>query len=84
LDEFDDDDDDDDLIEPSRAGANQQQEQQQKRAEAERQAMNVVTNGRWGRPGTGAAAGLLARPLNSPTMGGSTGPRSTNDDDGVD
>ncbi|KAK4191616.1 DHHC palmitoyltransferase-domain-containing protein [Podospora australis] len=58
----------------------------QQRDEAERRAMNVVTNGRWGRNSPGAATGLLRSPgiaqgsgseLTSPT-------KSFKDDDEVD
>ncbi len=75
--------------ESSNAGAsNGTNRQQQQRAEAERHALNVVTNGRWGRPGSGSPAGFLARPLNSPPINnGVSGlgkPSGLDEDDGVD
>jgi palmitoyltransferase len=78
----------------------QQSQSQSQRAEAERRAMDVVTNGRWGRAGghhngsvraagTGAS-GLLRGPVSpvspgSPRVGGGGGNGSAGvDDDGVD
>lgn len=56
------------------------------RAEAERRALNLVTNGGWGRGTSGGASGLL-RKGNSPTTvtapAERTDPRR-DDDDGVD
>ncbi|KAK3378360.1 Palmitoyltransferase PFA3 [Podospora didyma] len=55
------------------------------RAEAERRAMNVVTNGRWGRAGAGGASGLLSRPSTlDATRPSSNRPTGDDDDDGVD
>ncbi|KAK3365460.1 DHHC palmitoyltransferase-domain-containing protein [Podospora didyma] len=55
------------------------------RAEAERRAMNVVTNGRWGRAGAGGAIGLLSRPSTlDATRPSSNRPTGDDDDDGVD
>ncbi|KAK1835935.1 Palmitoyltransferase PFA3 [Podospora conica] len=90
--DYDDDDDDDDLFEDPVGKAHMETSQggsdrQQERAEAEQRAMNVVTNGRWGR-GT-PTSGLLGR-INSPTA--ATTPARTNspgqsdfsNDEGVD
>lgn len=89
---MDDDDDDDDLFEDPVGKAHMETSQggsdrQQERADAEQRAMNVVTNGRWGR-GT-PTSGLIGR-INSPTA--ATTPGRTNSpgqggfssDEGVD
>jgi palmitoyltransferase len=95
LDEIDRDDDGDEYASESdddkqKDGVGSHQQQQQKRAEAERHALNVVTNGRWGRSASGAPGGgaggastLLRGPaspaLSSPGLG-----RGDDNDDGVD
>ncbi|KAK0720346.1 Palmitoyltransferase PFA3 [Lasiosphaeris hirsuta] len=101
---FDDDDDDEDELgrhfEPSRRGTRevvqplQNRTKWQREQEAERHAINVVTNNRWGRGSSAAANGLLGRPLSSPlnspsAAGGSSGgtvvnPKGYDEDDGVD
>jgi len=88
----DDDDDDIDAVEDSKLlnGRNTGGTRvQQERADAEQRAMNVVTNGGWGRGGSNnrtPASGLLGRAMSSPTAG-SGGPSPTKgfeEDDGVD
>ncbi|KAK4448206.1 Palmitoyltransferase PFA3 [Podospora aff. communis PSN243] len=84
-DDLDDDDDDLDAFEDTRLNGTKQQ---QERADAEQRAMNVVTNGGWGRGGNSRvpASGLLGRAMSSPTAG-SGGPSPTRgfeEDDGVD
>jgi palmitoyltransferase ZDHHC2/15/20 len=82
----DDDDDDDDLdFEDTKLNGTRQQ---QERADAEQRAMNVVTNGGWGRGANTRvpASGLLGRAMSSPTAG-SGGPSPTKrfeEDDEVD
>ncbi|KAK5660106.1 hypothetical protein OQA88_13575 [Cercophora sp. LCS_1] len=84
LDGMDDDDDDDDLFDDD-IGL---QSEQAKRHDAEQRALNVVTNGRWGRGG--AASGILGRGLGSPTGLPQTGQKTSSgggkkyDDDEVD
>jgi palmitoyltransferase len=90
-DEDDDDDDDDSKGGDHRDADKPQQQQQEQRADAERRAMSVVTNGRWGRGGDASA---LLRGPGSPGLarvggdhqghhhGGGSG--GGDDDDGVD
>jgi len=79
LDEFG---DDEDEIESILNGkVDEDTKRQQERAEAEQRAMNVVTNGRWGR----SPSGLLGRGMISPTTSsGPETPRRFEEDDGVD
>lgn len=90
--EEDDDDDDDDDKPLMNGGMQLQPQQQQKRDEAERRALNVVTNGRWG---GGTASQLLRGPGPGPGGSGGTSPvvgafgngngdAHGHDDDGVD
>jgi palmitoyltransferase len=79
-----------------RGGQQQQQQQQQpqpqQRTDAERRALNVVGNGRWGTTGSGAGASNLLRGGSASGLarGGSTSGSGSpsvsgsNDDDGVD
>ncbi|KAK4156338.1 Palmitoyltransferase pfa3 [Chaetomidium leptoderma] len=113
LESDDDDDDDDDNLKDghhneqnallgrggSGGGQQQQQQQQHQRAEAERRALDVVTNSRWGRsPGAAATSGgsrspsLAGQLLRGPGGSGPASPRlmggggcgNNDDDDGVD
>jgi palmitoyltransferase len=81
-----------------RGGQQQQQQQQQpqpqQRTDAERRALNVVGNGRWGATGSGAgasnllrggsASGLARGGSGSGSGSGSPSVSGSNDDDGVD
>ncbi|KAK0652910.1 DHHC palmitoyltransferase-domain-containing protein [Cercophora newfieldiana] len=89
-DDDDDDDDDPDTFEDTKLNGRSTSDtrRQQEREDAEQRAMNVVTNGGWGRGSNTRtpASGLLGRAMNSPTSG-SGGPSPTKgfeEDDGVD
>jgi hypothetical protein len=77
-----------------RGGQQQQQPQPQpqQRTDAERRALSVVGNGRWGTTGSGTGASNLLRGGNTSGLArggsgngsGSVSPSVSNDDDGVD
>ncbi|KAK3685430.1 Palmitoyltransferase PFA3 [Podospora appendiculata] len=68
------------------AGGNSATLKQQEKADAaERHALNVVTNGRWGRGGGGGPSGLLGGRTGSRGVSvGAGGSREFDDDEGVD
>ena len=82
-----DDDEDDDATENNvflNGKSKEETRRQQERVDAEQRAMNVVTNGRWGRGGV-PTNGLLGRGMSSPTgTGDVSAAKRFEEDDGVD